>query len=139
MVSLFSCTRQLQNAGVSAQLSAFCGGGAASEKYRAQGLVIISRCAVIGSVFCHSWGHYVTAKSKGRARNFKPIQEGSRSLATDKMTSNHVIFTVALIGLIRLSKYQLAAIIMNHHVSTIYWQIIFNSCHMKRNVWRNYS
>ena len=24
------------------------------------------RCAVIGSVFCHSWGQYVTTKSKGR-------------------------------------------------------------------------
>ena len=23
------------------------------------------RFAVIGSVFCHSWGHYVNAKSKG--------------------------------------------------------------------------
>ena len=29
-----------------------------------------------------------------------PIQEGSRSLATDKMTANHVISTVDLIGLI---------------------------------------
>jgi hypothetical protein len=28
-----------------------------------------------------------------------PIQEGSRSLATDKIMSNHVISTVALIGL----------------------------------------
>ena len=70
------------------------------------------RCAVIGSAFCHSWGHYITTKSEGRARQFKPlgcchrvtlevhIQEGSRSLATDKMKSNHVICTVALIGLI---------------------------------------
>ena len=52
-------------------------------------------CAVIGSVFCHSWRHYITAKSKGSDQKFKPggcchidtlevpIQEGSRSLATD--------------------------------------------------------
>ena len=71
---------------------------------------------MIGSVFCHSWEHSITAKSKGRARKFKPlgcchrvilevpIHEGSKSLATDKMTSNHVICTAALIGLIILSK-----------------------------------
>jgi hypothetical protein len=28
------------------------------------------RCAVVGSVFCHSWGHYGTANSKGRLRKF---------------------------------------------------------------------
>jgi hypothetical protein len=70
---------------------------------------------MIGSVFCHFWGHYVTSKSKGRARKFKPlgcchrvtvevpIQEGSRSLATDTIMSNHVISTIALIGLIMVN------------------------------------
>ena len=60
---------------------------------------------------------YITAKSKGKARIFKPlgcchrvtlevpIQEGSRSLATDKITSNHIICTVALIGLIMSTSY----------------------------------
>ena len=28
------------------------------------------RCTMIGSVYCHSWGHYITAKSRGRARKF---------------------------------------------------------------------
>ena len=85
--------------------------------YGAVGLVMFSSCAVIGSVFCHSWGHYLTAKSTGRARTFKilscchrftlelTIQEGSWSLATAKMTSNHFISTVALIGLIMLTSY----------------------------------
>lgn len=59
---------------------------------------MFSSYAVIGSVLCHSWGYYVTAKTMGRVKKFKPlgcchkvtkevpIQEGSWSLATDKMT-----------------------------------------------------
>jgi hypothetical protein len=77
----------------------------------------IEHCAMIDSVFCHSWVHYVTAKSKGKTRKFKPlgcchrvtlevpIQVGSQSLATDNMTSNHVKSTVALIGQIMSTSY----------------------------------
>ena len=36
-------------------------------------MVMFSSYAVIGSVFCHSWGHYVTAESTGRAIKFKPL------------------------------------------------------------------
>jgi hypothetical protein len=42
--------------------------GQPAENTKHRGLVMFSSCSVIGSVFCHSWGHYVTAKSKGRAR-----------------------------------------------------------------------
>ena len=66
MISLFlSWVRLLQNAGVSAWLSAFNSGVAATGKCGAEGLVMFFCCAVIGSVFCHSWGHYITAKSTG--------------------------------------------------------------------------
>ena len=64
-----------------------------------------------------------------------PFQEGSRSLATDKITSNHVISTVAFTGLIMSTSYfqnlsyQSSSLIK----STIYWQILFNPCHIKRN------
>ena len=68
---------------------------------------MFSSCTVIGSVFCH----YVTATSMGKLENSSPfgaamvtlevpIQEGSSSLATYRITSNHVISTEALIGLI---------------------------------------
>ena len=115
-----------------------------------QRLVMFSSCAIIGSVFCHSWGHHVATKSTGRVRKFKtlgcchrvtlerPIQEGSRSLATDKTTSNHIISTVALIGLIVSTSYfqNLSQQASSHHYESsrkIYWQMLFNPCHMKRN------
>jgi hypothetical protein len=91
--------------------------GQPAENTERRGLVMFSNYAVIGSVFCHSWGHYVTAKCTGRAKKFKPfgccnrvalevpIQEGSRSLDRNKMTSNHIISTVALIGLIMSTSY----------------------------------
>jgi hypothetical protein len=66
---------------------------------------------MIGSVLCHLWGHYIIGKFKSLVRvdilSFNPLgparvilqvpfQEGSRSLATDKITSNHIICSVAL-------------------------------------------
>ena len=30
-------------------------------------------CTVIGSAFCHSWGHNITTKSQGRDRKCKPL------------------------------------------------------------------
>ena len=106
MVSfLFYWVRQLQNAkGFSLAQCFLWWWGKPAEN--------TERCTVIGSVFCHSWGLNVNTKSKGRGRKFKPlgcchrvtlevpIQEGSRSLATDKIMSNHIISTVALIGLL---------------------------------------
>jgi hypothetical protein len=70
------------------------------------------RCAVIASEFCPSWGLQIksnlilfdiTAKCKRDIENSSPsaaaievpIQDGSRSLTTDKMKSNHVICTLA--------------------------------------------
>ena len=107
---------------------------------------MFSSCAMISSVFGHSWAQYFTAKSKGRPREFKPlgschrvilevpIQEVSRSLATDKMTSNNVISTVALIGLMSTSYFQNLSWQSSSWIkSTIYWKILFNPCHMKIN------
>jgi hypothetical protein len=99
-------------------------------------LVMFSSCAVIGSVFCHSWGHYVTAKSTGKARQFNPlgcchrvvlevpIQEGSRSLAT----------YVKLCYIYRSFDWtDHVNIILSTFLLAIYWQIMFNPCHMKKN------
>jgi hypothetical protein len=65
-----------------------------------------SSYAVIGSVSSHSWGHYVTAKSTGRAQKCKPlgccykmtlevpIQEGSRSLATQNDVKSRYSYSI---------------------------------------------
>ena len=47
--------------------------GLPEEDTELRGWLMFSSCAVIGPVFCQSWGHYVTAKSTGRVQKFKPI------------------------------------------------------------------
>jgi hypothetical protein len=47
-----------------------------------------------------------------------PIQEGSSSLATDKIMSNPVISTVALIGLIIIQHHTFKILAGSHHESS---------------------
>jgi hypothetical protein len=68
---------------------------------------------VIGSVFYHSWGHYVTANYTGRARTFKTLgcchsyfrNVYPRRLKVICHRYNHVISTLTLIGLIMSTPY----------------------------------
>jgi hypothetical protein len=81
--------------------------------------VVVGQASRKYIVLCHDWlsvlslmgtllHHQVKFKPLGcchRVTLEVPIEEGSRSLATDKMTSNHVISTVVGIGLIMSTSY----------------------------------
>ena len=96
MVSvLLSWVRQLQNAGVSALLSAFRGGGASQQKIRGV-RPWLAQCSLTHGDTTSPPNLRVDLKFKPlgcchRVTLEVPIQEDSMSLATDKMMSNHII------------------------------------------------